>query len=268
MTGLSPRSGPDTGGTVITVFGTGFSEDFQFTCSFRGKATSEQTDEAEIPAVVVSSSELTCIAPRIVSGIEIGEEVELVTSVDLGDGVLTLIPISVSGSRDPPYFTYVPSLQLTLLTPDRGPATGGTVVEIGGANFLSLGTGESDTTTAAVPTSYAVWCRFDSAVTLGSRVSDTMIRCCSPPRSAGLPAQAEVSISVNGGADFAGGASGSELVSAELLWLFVVFVGCQRSLRVHEAGGYACRCFLLDRTLRLCARLHIVITPNRVLADA
>lgn len=220
VTGLSPRSGPDTGGTVITVFGTGFSDDFRFTCSFQGRTKAEATGsegEAEAPAVVVSSSELTCIAPRIPSGIKIGEEVELVTSVDFGGGVLTPVPTSVGRSRGPPYFTYVPSLQLTLLKPDRGPATGGTIVEIGGANFLSLGTGESDTATVGVSTSHAVWCRFDTAVTLGSRISDTKIRCSSPPRSVGLSAQAEVSISVNGGADFARGAPGSELVSVELL---------------------------------------------------
>lgn len=218
--GLSPRSGPDTGGTVITVLGTGFSDDFLFTCSFQRKTKAEETGsegEAETPAVVVSSSELTCIAPRIASGINLGEEVELVTSVDYGGGVLTPVPISVGGSRDPPYFTYVPSLQLTVLKPDRGPAAGGTVVEIGGANFLSLGTGESDTAAAGVSTSHAVWCRFGMAVTLGSRISDSVIRCSSPPRGIGLPAQAEVGISVNGGADFARGAPGSELVSAELM---------------------------------------------------
>lgn len=220
VTGQSPRSGPDTGGTVITVFGTGFSKDFQFTCSFRGENSPADAGEAETPAAVMSSSELTCIAPRIASDIKIGEKMELVTSVDLGDGILTHVPIPVGGSRDPPSFTYVPGLQITSLTPDRGPTTGGTVVEIGGSNFLSLGAGENDNATAAV-SSHVVWCRFGSAVTLGSRISDTTIRCSSPPRGAGSPAQAELSISVNGGADFAGGASGSKLVSAELLRLFV-----------------------------------------------
>ena len=220
VTGLSPRSGPDTGGTVITVLGAGFTDDFRFTCSFQRRTKAVETgseDEAETPAVVVSSSELTCIAPRIDSGIKMGEEVELVTSVDFGSGVLTPVPTSVGGARTPPYFTYVPSLQLTMLKPDRGPAAGGTVVEIGGANFLSLGTGESDTATAGAYTSHAVWCRFGMAVTLGSRISDTMIRCSSPPRGVGLPAQAEVGVSVNGGADFARGAPGSELVSTGLV---------------------------------------------------
>ena len=219
VTGLSPRSGPDTGGTVITVLGTGFSDDFLFTCSFHRKTKAEETGregEAETSAVVVSSSELNCIAPRIASGIKVGEEVELVISADYGGDVLTPVPISVGGSRDQPYFTYVTSLQLTMLKPDRGPAAGGTVVEIGGANFLPPGTG-SDTATAGVSTSHAVWCQFGTAVTLGSRISDTLIRCSSPPRGAGLPAQAEVGISVNGGADFARGAPGSELVSAKLV---------------------------------------------------
>lgn len=227
VTGLSPRSGPDTGGTVITVLGTGFSDDFLFTCSFHRKTNAEETGgEVEVvtPAVVVSSSELTCIAPRIASGIKIGEELELVTSADYGGGgVLTPLPISVGGSRDPPYFTYVPSLQLTMLKPDRGPSAGGTVVEIGGANFLT----GSDTAMAGVSTSHAVWCRFGMAVTLGSRISDTLIRCSSPPRGVGLSAQAEVGISVNGGADFARGAPGSELVSAELVRN--VFWSCRMS---------------------------------------
>lgn len=224
VTGISPHSGPDTGGTVVTILGTGFSSDFRFTCKFQpkgGGTEAEDNSEAAAAQAVVaatagtsamflSSSELACIAPLVASGDELGQGVEVAVFVDFGDGVFTRLPSSTTtGSSSTTAFTYTPSLQVTHLKPDRGPVAGGTVVYIGGANFLA-----APTTGGDVDTTETAWCRFGSTVTVGTRMSDGLMRCSSPPRGIGVPAEVEVSVSTNSGADFQGGPSGSPLVSA------------------------------------------------------
>lgn len=218
---LSPRNGPETGGTVITVLGTGFSSDFSFTCAFSQGETKSSEDgkpATTSSAVVRSSTELTCIAPPVISGTELlGQEMQVTVSVDLeGDGgVFTPLPTSTSffsGETTPvvsakTMFTYLPVVQLSALVPDHGPASGGTVVDISGANFLPpLGINGTGTTTDTI------WCRFGSIATMGSRLSDGVIQCSSPPRGVGASTDAEVTVSVNSGSDFAGGPSGSHLV--------------------------------------------------------
>lgn len=223
VTELSPRNGPETGGTVVTVLGTGFSSDFSFTCAFSQgeKENSEDGNRAMTSSAVVhSSSELTCIAPPLTSRIELlGQETQVTVSVNLeGDGrIFTPLPTSTpffSGETTgvvsaKTVFTYVPIVQLSALIPDHGPASGGTVVDISGANFL-LPFGINGTGTATD----TIWCRFGSIATMGSRLSDGVIKCSSPPRSVGTAADVEVTVSVNSGLDFAGGPSGSHLVRA------------------------------------------------------
>lgn len=211
VTGLSPRSGPDTGGTVVSVLGVGFSRDLRFVCKFQPKrdATGSEGVTAavavETPAAFLSSSEVACIAPPVKDRDDLVQAVEVTVSVDLGGGELTSLPSpaesSVTGSST--NFTYVPRLQLTRLSPDRGSKGGGTVVDISGANLLS-----------PLDSADTVWCRFGSSVTIGSCLSDGLVQCSSPPWSAGGATEVEVSVSVNSGADFEGGPTGSPLVSA------------------------------------------------------
>lgn len=219
VSGLSPHSGPDTGGTVVTVLGTGFSRDFRFVCNFQSQGTDTEAEGAtakdsaiETPAAFMSSSELACIAPPVVSRYDLTQGAEVLVFVDFGSGILTRLPASATtGTGSPTSFMYFPSLQLSALNPSRGPVSGGTVVGISGANFLpSSTTGEDVDSTAATET---VWCRFGTTVAIGSRPSNELLTCSSPPRSVGVPAQVEVSVSVNSGADFQGGPSGSPLVS-------------------------------------------------------
>lgn len=218
VAGLSPRSGPDTGGTIVTVLGTGFSGDFRFVCKFQPQETDSEAESAtakysaaETTAAFVSPSELACIAPPLAFSDELAHGVEVLVFVDFGTGFLTSLPTSAAAENaSTTSFTYFPSLQLTALNPSRGPASGGTVVDISGANFLPSPTG-GDADGAVAPET--VWCRFGTMVTIGSRLSDNLLRCSSPPRSAGMPAGVEVSVSVNSGADFQLGPSGSQLVS-------------------------------------------------------
>ncbi|CAM9153971.1 unnamed protein product, partial [Hapterophycus canaliculatus] len=242
VTGLSPRSGPDTGGTVVHVLGGGFSRELRFVCKFQ--RTRDATDAegitaaavvaaaVEIPAAILSSSELACIAPPVVSGDELVQAVEVTVLVDLGNGDLIGLPApteSVAGSSTT--FTYVPRLQLMHLSPDRGSKGGGTVVDIAGANFLSpVGTPET------------VWCRFGSRVTIGFRLSDGLVQCSSPPWSAGSATGVEISLSVNSGADFEGGPSGSLLRftyedTAQVTSLSPVFVPSTGGTRITLKGS-------------------------------
>lgn len=242
VSGLTPRSGPDTGGTIVTVLGTGFSGDFRFVCNFQPQeeadteaegATAAAAPAVETLAAFMSSSELACIAPPVAFSEELAQGVEIQVFVDFGSGILTRLPTSAATSTgSPTYFTYFPSLHLTALNPSRGPVSGGTIVDISGANFLPPSTtgGDADSTAATE----MVWCRFGTAVTIGSRLSDGLIRCSSPPRSVGVPAEVEVGVSVNSGADFQGGPSGSLLVSGReasmssscRLWSFIARRRC------------------------------------------
>lgn len=211
VTGVSPRSGPATGGTVVSVVGTGFNSDFHFTCKFQPNGpvaeseTAAETVGVEALAAYVSPSELACIAPPVVSDSDVGRAMDVHVFVDFGSEAVARLPTSGSGS-----FTSVPSLKLSGLNPDRGSVAGGTLVDIFGANFAALPAASGGlATTAATET---VWCRFGSIVTIGSRFSDGWVQCLSPPWRVRLPVEVEVSVSVNSGADFERGPPGSPLV--------------------------------------------------------
>lgn len=196
---------------MVSVLGAGFSRELRFVCDFQPKRDTTDATTAgaaaaavQVLASVLSSSELACIAPPVAHGDELRQAVEVTVSVDLGNGEWTsLPPPTQSAAGSPTTFTYVPRLQLTHLSPDRGSKGGGAIVDVIGANFVSpLGTPET------------VWCRFGSSVTIGSRLSDGLVRCSSPPWGMGGATNVEVSVSVNSGADFEGGPSESPLVSA------------------------------------------------------
>lgn len=214
VTGVWPRSGPEIGGTVITVLGSGFNSDFHFTCSLsgaRGPSTDSEAKTVVIPAYFSSTSRLTCIAPAASSVDNLTRYI--VVSVDFGDGIWTPLPTASTNSSLATSFTYVPNVQLTVLSPDHGPAEGGTIVEIGGSNFHPAAAFDDAISSSVLD---SVWCRFGSVVTIGRRISDKAIQCSSPARGVNAPAEAEVALSVNGGADFARGPMGAELVRAAL----------------------------------------------------
>lgn len=215
VTGIWPRSGPEIGGTVITVLGSGFNSDFQFTCSFsgaRGPSTDSEAKAVVVPAYFLSISRLTCIAPAASSADNLTREKGVVVSVDFGDGIWTPLPTASTDSRLATAFIYVPSVQLTVLSPDHGPSVGGTIVEISGANFHPAAAFNNAVSSSVFD---SVWCRFGLVVTIGRRISDKAIQCSSPERGVNAPAEAEVTLSVNGGADFARGPVGAELVRAD-----------------------------------------------------
>lgn len=88
-------------------------------------------------------------------------------------------------------------------------------MEISGANFdpaRAAGEAAGKDMSVLEAATDTVWCKFGSAVTIGSRVSDALLRCLSPPRGSRAVADVEVSVSINSGVDFTGGTAGLALV--------------------------------------------------------
>ncbi|MFP7759632.1 IPT/TIG domain-containing protein, partial [Marisediminicola sp. LYQ85] len=118
---LDPESGPEAGGTIVTITGTDFTGATGVT--FDGVAGTEFE--------VVSDTEIVVTSPAGTAG-----------TVDV-------VVVSPNGDSDPLDFTYIetPAPLALSLTPDRGPASGGTTVTITGSGF----TGTTDVTIGGVP---------------------------------------------------------------------------------------------------------------------
>lgn len=107
VTGVAPTSGPEAGGTVVTISGTGFTG-----------ATA--VDFGSAPAAsftVVSDTTITATTPAHAPG---------------------PVPVTVAapgGTSTPGTFTFLAAPTISGITPDHGPETGGTVVTITGTGF-------------------------------------------------------------------------------------------------------------------------------------
>jgi hypothetical protein len=133
VSGLSPAEGPTTGGTEVLVSGSGF----------RTTATVLFGGSAGLSFHYRSPTLLSVVTPPGPRG-----PVD-VRVVDM-DGQSSVLPGG---------FTYVPAPSVTELTPARGPATGGTVMVVRGADFLpglSVRFGSNPATVDAVSTSQIV----------------------------------------------------------------------------------------------------------------
>lgn len=107
ITSVSPTHGPDTGGTVVTVTGTGFTGATGVT--FGGTAGTAFT--------VVSGTEITVTTPAHTAG-----PVSVVVQSPNGD--------SAAGT-----FTFDPATSISTVDPNSGPEAGGTTVTITGLCF-------------------------------------------------------------------------------------------------------------------------------------
>jgi large repetitive protein len=108
VTSVSPTSGPTTGGTTVTINGTGFTG--ATAVSFGGTAATFS---------VKSSSQITATAPA-------------------GSGTVDITvttPGGTSATNAGDQYTYVAPPTVTRVSPSSGPATGGTSVAITGTNF-------------------------------------------------------------------------------------------------------------------------------------
>ncbi|MDO7882731.1 IPT/TIG domain-containing protein [Salinibacterium soli] len=107
ITGLTPDNGPESGGTVVTITGTGFTGATGVT--FDGIAGTVFS--------VDSDTQITVTSPPHAPGLV---------------GVIVLHPDGNSGPED---FTYTPLVSVTEIDPDFGPEAGGTDVTITGTCF-------------------------------------------------------------------------------------------------------------------------------------
>ena len=147
VTAVSPASGPTTGGTGVTITGSGFT----------GATGVVFGTVAATSFTVVSDTEITAASPAQTAG---GHDVRVTT------------PTGTSAQTGADAFTYAvppPAPRVTALAPVTGPTAGGTSVRISGSGFTGA-TAVVFGTVAA--TSFTV-------------VSDTEITAASPAQTAG-----------------------------------------------------------------------------------
>ena len=154
-----PGNGPISGGTVIMVHGTGFvsSPLYDSFCHFSAL-------DAMVPAVILSSKELTCVTPSIAFA--------TAQTIDLR---LNLTGLLTSASI-PFHFFKTPSI--IGIHPMVGPVQGGTAVIVDGTSF-----------------STGFWCRFGQAVVPSRRLTGERVQCIAP--AADSAGHVEVAISSN-----------------------------------------------------------------------
>ncbi|MDR6904849.1 hypothetical protein J2X63_000535 [Agromyces sp. 3263] len=150
LTALTPDEGPVAGGTPVTITGTDLAG-----------ATEVTIDGASVPFTQVSDTEITFTTPPHAAG-----PVDVVVTTPGGDS--NALP-----------FTYVPAPSLIALTPDEGPAAGGTLVSITGTN---LGGATAVT--------------IDGASVPFTQVSATEVTFVTPPH---LPGPVDVTVTTPGG---------------------------------------------------------------------
>ena len=114
VTGVSPTSGPDSGGTTVTVTGTNFTP---------GSTTVVFGDAGHsVPGTVTSTTQLTALSPPHGTG-----TVDITVSTPAG-----------ASAANPPadQFTYGQPVITQVGPPNTGPATGGTALTINGSGFF------------------------------------------------------------------------------------------------------------------------------------
>jgi hypothetical protein len=127
VAGINPSAGPTSGGTAVTIAGTGFTT--SSVINFGGSASSGVT--------VTSSTSITATAPAGSSG-------TVDVTVSTGGGT------SATGAAD--HFTYTAPPTVSGVSPSAGPTAGGTSVTVTGTGF----TGATAVDFGSAPASFTV----------------------------------------------------------------------------------------------------------------
>ena len=125
ITSIAPSSGPTTGGTTLTIDGSGF---------VAGAMTVTVGGTAATAVNVSSGTRLTAVTPSHAAG---------------------TVDVSVNGASSTGAFTYTAVPTVTTLSPASGPAAGGTTLTINGTGFVAGATTVSIGGTAATSVSVA-----------------------------------------------------------------------------------------------------------------
>lgn len=173
---LWPTNGPVSGGTSISVYGSGFSSRKRNVFCIFGGDTAGAT-----VATVRRDDELSCLAPPQGSGFSSGGAVRLELTNNNG----------ANRVASPTNFTYVAPIRLTEVNPSRSGEEGGAKVVVAGENFIA---------------SPSLSCRFGGQdASPAVFISPNRISCLVPESPAG---PREVSLTVSNNAqDFAVGSS-------------------------------------------------------------
>jgi hypothetical protein len=124
VTGISPKAGPLTAGTSVTITGT----------HLTGASAVDFGTSAATGITVVSPTQLTVSAPAGSAGTV---------------NVTVTTPWGTSATSAADEYTYDPKPTVTSLSPTSGPVTGGTTVTITGTGFTTTSTVDFGTTGAA-----------------------------------------------------------------------------------------------------------------------
>jgi LPXTG-motif cell wall-anchored protein len=106
ITGLAPDHGPYTGGTVVTISGSGFTG-----------TTDVTVGGASVPFTVVDDGTIT------------------ITTPPHAPGTVPIVVTTPVGATPPASFVYDPGTTVDGVTPGSGPAAGGTTVTVTGGCF-------------------------------------------------------------------------------------------------------------------------------------
>ena len=166
ISGLGPNSGPSTGGTTITLSGSGFTP--SASVAFGGASASS--------VLYISSTELQAIAPAHAGG---------TVSVSVTETPHNQSAMLASG------YTYLSSsstnnVRVSGASPSQGPTTGGTVVTITGTGFqtgntVSFGSVQSTAVTVSSDTQIQAMSPAESAGTVAITVTDSTTQSSSLP---------------------------------------------------------------------------------------
>ena len=198
VSGVFPLSGPISGGTKITVTGTGFGVNYghekienysDMFCLF---------GESPATATILSPTSLSCRAPPGFDSVDANAHGSvLLTIARRGDDSPTILTPSDSA---PFNYLYLRDTVLTSIYPGSGSSAGGTRValsDIQGEVFLVRAAGlEPDIRCRFGPSADAV-----TIVSEDSSVQDYLF-CVSPPLLGTAPTNVTVEVSLNGGNDF------------------------------------------------------------------
>ena len=159
--GVTPWSGPELGGTVVTVAGSGLSSAGDLVRRFGGGSAS---GSGVVPASAHGTDDLRCVSP---SALAVGW-----SSVELSSFGVTL----VSGSS---FFVHG-RMMVSGLVPPAGPVRGGTRVAVLGSGFRESAT---------------MRCRFESSggTAVARYIGATQLECASPASSGSGDRYVEVS---------------------------------------------------------------------------
>lgn len=159
VTSISPSRGIDTGGTLVTITGTGFTD-----------ATEVDFGPSSQNFTVVSDTEITATTTSNADG-----------TVD----VTVVTPDGTSAVTPADQFTFVPGTEITGISPATGPVGGGNTITITGSGFTG--------TTAVVFEQFVGFTSHTQAASF-TVDSDTQITATVPPAPGGVSGNATINL--------------------------------------------------------------------------